>query len=382
MLKQSTDNLQSNTMAESGREKVGQWAKNSAISAPSVVEDASLNSRYAPYFDGLPGNNKTGRGMRIVSEYVDGISELWPKGKAEIQPWHDEVVNALWRRNFHNGNVIAVVESAGDTKAFKDSFNILRQVCREKHPSEVTIFDIYDFFDTRADIAAGTRRHYQRQIKQMFSGMRNLGLIPLTCTPDLDIKLERAKRGQPRPLSMEMVSTLITQSKQPYGYWFALGCFAGMRAAEIANIRGEDLEMDALGSWVIRIPNGKGGTNLTVPCTEYLREMIVSFNTKGRLWIVTPTYLSKLAGAEMVRLGVKEKGRDARGISLHSTRHYYATKMLAASKSVTGQKDWDLVRQVMRHKDISTTQIYAYSDNSEALHVAESAFSLFNFGQL
>jgi len=369
-----------NVVADSGRKKVGHMPLKSATSAPSVSTDTELISEYVPIFEGLPGNNKTGRGMRIVSEYVGGIDELWPKGKTEVEPWHDEVVKALWRRNFHNGNVIAIVEDAGNTLAFKNAFHMLRMVCGSKHPSEVTIFDIYDFFDSRPDIATGTRRHYQRQIKQMFTGMRNLGIIPLTCTPDLDIKLEKAKRGQPRPLSMEMVTNLITNAKEPYNYWFALGCFAGMRASEIAMIRGEDLETDALGNYCIRIPNGKGGTNLTVPCTDYLREMILSFNTKGRLWVVTPLYLSKLAGAEMVRLGVKEKGRDSRGISFHSSRHYYATMMLAASKSVTGQKDWDLVRQVMRHKDISTTQIYAYSDNSEVNNVAENAFSRFNFG--
>jgi len=369
-----------NVVADSGRKKVGHRGEKSATSAPSVSTDTELISDYVPIFEGLPGNNKTGRGMKIVSEYVDGVKELWPKNRAEIQPWHDEFISALWRRNFHNGNVVAVVESAGDTLAFKKNFHMLRNVCGTKHPSEVTIADIYDFFDTRPDISSGTRRHYQRQIKQMFTGMRSLGLIPLTCTPDLDIKLEKAKRGQPRPLSMEMVTNLISNAKEPYNYWFALGCFAGMRAGEIAMIRGEHLETDALGNYCIRIPNGKGGTNLTVPCTDYLREMILSFNTKGRLWVVTPLYLSRLAGDEMVRLGVKAKGRDPRGISFHSTRHYYATMMLAASKSVTGQKDWDLVRQVMRHKDISTTQIYAYSDNSEVNNVAENAFSRFNFG--
>ena len=76
----------------------------------------------------------------------------------------------------------------------------------------------------------------------------------------------------------------------------------------------------------------------------------------------------------MVRLGVKAKGRDPRGISFHSTRHTYATQMLKASN-----KDWDLVRQALRHTNIATTQIYAFSDNSETLNIAEGAFSEFKF---
>ncbi len=57
-----------NVVADSGREKVGHRGIKSATSAPSVSTDTDLNSEYVPNFDGLPGNNKTGRGMHIVSE--------------------------------------------------------------------------------------------------------------------------------------------------------------------------------------------------------------------------------------------------------------------------------------------------------------------------
>lgn len=378
MLKESTDTLHSNTTADYGREKVGHVGVSgqiiSAMSAPSIGSENT-----PPYADELlQGNNRTGMGrVKVATEHLRGMDELYPNRSRLIidaQPWQDDLAVNLWRRNYHNGSVVAVDERAGSEAGFKSSFRTLLNVCGTKHPSEVTILDIYNFFETRPDISKETQRLYQKQIKAMFVGMRSLGLIPLTCTPDADMKIIKAKRGTPRPLSMEDIDILVNQSRKPLGYWFALGAFAGMRAAEIAAIRGDHLEKDGQGNFVIRIPNGKGGTNLTVPCTEYLRKMIQSFDTPGRLWIVTPSHFCRLAGDEMVRLGVKAKGRDPRGISFHSTRHTYATQMLKASN-----KDWDLVRQALRHTNIATTQIYAFSDNSETLNIAEGAFSGFKF---
>lgn len=83
---------------------------------------------------------------------------------------------------------------------------------------EVTILDIYKFFELRLDISKKTARPYQKQIKSMFVGMRSLGLIPLTCVPDEEMKMIKAKRGEPRPLILEEVEIPITQSRKPLGY--------------------------------------------------------------------------------------------------------------------------------------------------------------------
>ena len=98
---------------------------------------------------------------------------------------------------------------------------------------------------------------------------------------------------------------------------------------------------------MIRIPAGKGGTDLALPAHPIIVEMIKSYNTLGRLWpTLRPHTLSTAACAELRRIGVNKK--------LHSGRHYFATTAYAVSNG-----DILAVSKLMRHASPATTAIYA-----------------------
>jgi integrase/recombinase XerD len=163
----------------------------------------------------------------------------------------------------------------------------------------------------------------------------------------------------------------MTMSPAPFSHWFALGCMAGLRISEIANLEGNWLELKYDGTYNLRV-RGKGGTILVVPACDYLVEMIQSYNTQGRLWAIQDRYMCRLVNREMERIGVKPKGRSV--ISFHSTRHYFATTFLIASG-----KDWDATREVMRHSSLTTTQGYAGVVNDQNHVVVNKAFNQYKF---
>jgi integrase len=153
-------------------------------------------------------------------------------------------------------------------------------------------------------------------------------------------------RGVPKPVTKGEYQKLLAEAKNPtLRNWFILGGTAGLRAMEVANIKGSDL-IEHEDGYSLRV-QGKGGTDLIVPISPIVSDMIRSYSTLGRLWQVTPNKLSARAANEMRRI----LGPDAK--HFHSLRHYFATTMLEKSGG-----DLIAVKELMRHTSVATTQIY------------------------
>jgi integrase len=136
----------------------------------------------------------------------------------------------------------------------------------------------------------------------------------------------------------------MTKADLPMRDWFIIGCKAGLRAMEVANLRGVDLEK-ADDGYILRVA-GKGGTDLSIPVAAIVSQTILKHETSGKIWSVTPNNLTKLCSAEMKRLGIPKK-------TFHACRHYFATNMLEKSGG-----DLLAVRDLMRHSSVATTQVY------------------------
>lgn len=125
MLNARAEIQKSKIIANTCRDKVGSTSvtrrKLSAVQASCVIEDIATN------YDGelLQGNNRTGQGgMKIRTEDVGSMGDLYAQRRSatlEPQSWHDEMAVNLWRRNYHNGNVIAVDDRAGSETGFRNS---------------------------------------------------------------------------------------------------------------------------------------------------------------------------------------------------------------------------------------------------------------------
>lgn len=221
---------------------------------------------------------------------------------------------------------------------FKNDWNLLLRT--GAHPQVATVEHLQGAI-MRANSQA-TRANYASRLKSMYKNFRKMGLIDNR--PDEDLPDIRKKRGTPHPLTRSEAELLMTEAKMPMRHWFILGCCAGLRAMEVSKVRGMDLEENADG-YTLRI-YGKGGTDLAVPVAPVVADLIKSYNTKGRIFNVTPNKLSSRASKEMKRLGIEHK-------TFHACRHFFATNMLEKSGG-----DLLAVRDLMRHSSVETTQVY------------------------
>lgn len=221
---------------------------------------------------------------------------------------------------------------------FRNDWNLLMRL--GVHPQLVTTDDLQKAI--MAVKAASTKGTYASRFKSVFKALKKMGVIDND--PISDLPSVRKPRGMPHPITSNEARMLMSEAKQPIRDWFILGCNAGLRAMEVANLRGLDLEINEDG-YTLRIA-GKGGTDLSIPAAKNVAEMILSYQTSGRLWNVTPNRLTKLASIEMKRLGIPKK-------TFHACRHYFATNMLDKSGG-----DLLAVRDLMRHSSVATTQVY------------------------
>lgn len=225
------------------------------------------------------------------------------------------------------------------TKLFTSDRSLLLRL--GVHPQDAQLSDLENII--LAGKKQSTRAHYASRLKSLFQTLNQMKVIDNDPTKELP-KIKKT-RGVPKPITKREFQALLDEANEPYRDWFILAGYAGLRAMEVANIEGKDLEETETG-YSLRIL-GKGGTDLIVPVAEVVAQAILKHKTLGRLWDVNPNKLSKYAADEMRRI----LGENAK--HFHSLRHYFATTMLEKSGG-----DLMAVKELMRHTSVATTQIY------------------------
>ena len=281
----------------------------------------------------------TGRLANMADQYKDA-----PKG--EVYDWHGEVGDLFARR---------YTTRRWSTQLLQKDWALLRNLCGPRHPSEIGFIDLENKLLELINSGSpnSTLESTVARFKSIFDTLRLLKVIPENHRPDDGLPKYRVKRYEPRPISREQAVHLMTNARHPYNEFFALACLAGLRAMEVATLRGSWLEKGEMG-WNLRV-FGKGDTELVIPAHPEVVRIIQSYHTTGSIYNLEPNYLSRKVNAEMRRLGIitRTAGNESR-LSYHSCRHYFATSVLKASGG-----NLVLTSQVMRHSNPAVTMRYA-----------------------
>lgn len=201
--------------------------------------------------------------------------------------------------------------------------------------------------------APSTRRTYSTALTSVYDWLNKKGRRdghPLR----LDIR-ERpirppAPKRKPRALRDDQVAGLLTTATGDSLTWVLLGLRQGLRVHEIAQFRGEAIDVEVL------TITGKGGKTVDLPTDPEVWELAQSYPRRG-LWFpsdVSPTgHVHRNTITR--RISRLLDGVGAAG-STHRLRHTYATTLLR------GGMDIEEVRELLRHNSLTTTQIYLSAD--------------------
>lgn len=166
----------------------------------------------------------------------------------------------------------------------------------------------------------------------------------------------RVPKRSPRPAREEHYRELMRFAEERWRIAVTIARYSGLRAAEIARARREDVDEDD-----IRVL-GKGGRVDMLPMhPEIWRQ--VKDRPPGRLVLsvrdqpYTPAGISHAFGTRARQLGVP--------VTLHMFRHLFATSLLRSKEDGGAGANLRIVQELCRHASVATTANYTQVTDRE-----------------
>ena len=173
------------------------------------------------------------------------------------------------------------------------------------------------------------------------------------------MQFHRKPRKLPIVLSVEDVADLMAAVPGPgLKYRAALGISygAGLRAAEVCNLKVKDIDSDRM---LIHVDDGKGGRDrkaMLSPCLlDLLREYWRESRPEGWLFPGKPK-ISPLSPRQLNRAftSAKHMAGISKPATLHTLRHSFATHLLEANTDVR------VIQVLLGHAKLTTTARYTH----------------------
>ena len=183
-----------------------------------------------------------------------------------------------------------------------------------------------------------TRKSYLGDLRGFYGHAVRHGLVDVD--PTALVPRPKVPKRSATPIDADDVRRLIEHSPRRVRLATMLAAMAGLRVAEIAALRGEDVYPTHLA-----VRGGKGGKDASVPLSPELRAELDRWPASGQLIGGLPTSVSGLLRRHMRRLGIE--GRP------HDLRHSFATEAARVSNG-----NLVVVAMLCRHESIETTRRY------------------------
>lgn len=211
-----------------------------------------------------------------------------------------------------------------------------------------TTENIQQFLGT-PDWKRWTRATYHAHLKDFCAWLTASGYLDEN--PMEDVRKPGRPASLPRPLSEREVEMVLAAAGGRVRDWVRIALLSGLRAHEIAKLRGEDVTTEGI------YVEGKGGVRALLPAHPELWEMAQRYPRQG-YWF--PGKTEPHMAASTITIGVGELFRTL-GItgSIHRCRHVYGTRLLRAGVNIR------VVQQLMRHASLATTATYTAVDEDE-----------------
>lgn len=215
---------------------------------------------------------------------------------------------------------------------------------------DATPADLERWQQSHAHLAATSLDIYSRHTVELYRWA--VRTERLATDPTTRMVSVRVTRGLPHPISEPDLRAVLAAAPAPLRLIYILAAFAGLRRGEICRLRVEDLALDA--PQPVALVRGKGAHERHVPLLPPVAAELRNLRLPRRGIVVqhkgepyNPERLSCNSHNFMRSIGVES--------TLHSLRHYFATQVVRLTRDIL------LVRDLLGHSSVHTTQVYMSS---------------------
>jgi integrase/recombinase XerD len=218
--------------------------------------------------------------------------------------------------------------------------------------SDATLRDVERFLGRH--LSPASRRTYLSHLRAYYRWALRLGLV--LADPTADVGSIRVPQGVPRPMDASDLTLALAHATPRMRAWLLLMSLAGLRCLEVAGLRPQDVT-DVAGMPVLYLRETKGGGSATVPAHSAIIEALNALPIRDQAWwTVGARTVSTDVGRYLKALGI--------GATAHQLRHRAGTDWYEASGH-----DLLTTARLLRHAQVSTTQVYARIDPTRPAEV-------------
>lgn len=167
-------------------------------------------------------------------------------------------------------------------------------------------------------------------------------------------------KSRPRPTKEPDLAIAIKSANPMVARMLALAAFAGLRSAEISHLDWDDIDLSSRMLWV---RHGKGDKDRSVPIGVALAAYLGTAETGAVITSPGGKPLSAKAVSSRINRHMRSLGLNT---TAHKLRARYATTALEKSGNLI------LVKELLGHTSVATTQLYLLASNSEARALADA----------
>ena len=237
--------------------------------------------------------------------------------------------------------------------------------------STITLMDAYNYMIFCKDERGNSDRTRSRKVstlKSYFDYMcRKTKKIPTD--PMVELEMPKFKKSMPKYLTYEQAMQLLAsvdgKNKERDYCIITLFLNCGLRLAELCSLNYGDIRQD--GTIVI---TGKGNKERVVylnnaciyAIRDYMRVRPVDgvIDKKALFISAHKKRISRESVQKMVQKYLDKSGLGGQGYSVHKLRHTAATLMYR-----TGDADVLVLKEILGHENLNTTEIYTHTDNQQ-----------------
>ena len=216
--------------------------------------------------------------------------------------------------------------------------------------AEVTAGDL-DGWQRALAVCDSSRASYVSQLRCLCWWMVEHGVR--ADDPSTVLVVPRLPRRVPRPISEDDLELALASAPDRIAPWLELASYAGLRAAEIAAIRRDDVHDH--GDPPVLLVHGKGNRERVVPAAPRVLDALRRHGMPDRGWVFPrldggsgpnlPGTVSALSAQHLRSIGVP--------CTLHQLRHFFGTEVYRRSQDIR------LTQDLLGHSSPTTTALYA-----------------------
>jgi site-specific recombinase XerD len=215
---------------------------------------------------------------------------------------------------------------------------------------------------------ARTRKRKLASLKTLFKCLyKDLGLITKNDVKDLDYP--KLPQSMPKYLSLYESKKLlasISPEEQNFIRDYSIATLfvnCGMRLSELTGLSLTSIDLDARTMRLLGKGNKERIIHINDACAFAISDYLAvrpECDTDALFISRHKTRLTNRRVEQIIENALKESGLDGRGLSVHKLRHTAATLMYQY-----GNADPILLKEILGHKSVSTTEIYTHINSDQ-----------------